>query len=97
MNDVEAQNEELQRAYNLTFNTPAGQRVLLDLMAFGSFRQPIASQIDEGKRQAVLRIMEWSLLTPEQIVALYQARIAPRPAQGAYGHERSDDPNHPDS
>lgn len=88
MSDVEAANEELQRAYSLTFNTPAGQRVLLDLMAFGSFRQPIFNVIDEGKRQTVLRIMEMTKLTTEQLYALYQARISPRPAQGAYGHEQ---------
>lgn len=88
MTDVAAKNEELMRAYSLTFNTPAGQRVLLDLMAFGSFRQPIASPIDEGKRQTVLRIMEMTLLTTEQIYALYQARISPRPAEGAISHDR---------
>jgi hypothetical protein len=88
MTDVVDQNEELMRAYHLTFHSASGQRVLLDLMAFGSFRQPISSQIDEGKRQVVLRIMEMTLLTPEQIYALYQARIAPQAREGAHGHER---------
>jgi hypothetical protein len=88
MSDVDDKNEELMRAYHLTFHSAAGQRVLLDLMAFGSFRQPIVSVIDEGKRQVVLRIMEMTLLTTEQIYALYQARIAPRPAEGAISHER---------
>jgi hypothetical protein len=49
---IEARNDELMRAYQLTFNTPAGQRVLLDLMAFGKFRR--RSRI-RGRRQATGR------------------------------------------
>ena len=80
-------NEELIRAYHLTFNTPAGQLVLIDLMAFGKFRLPIDDRVDEGKRQVLLRIMDMSLLTIEQMYALYQNRISPRPAKGAHGHD----------
>lgn len=93
MTDVAANNEELMRAYHLTFNTPAGQRVLLDLMAFGKFRSPIEDRVDEGKRQVLLRIMDMTLLTTEQLYALYQARISPRPAEGAISHERHSDPD----
>jgi hypothetical protein len=76
-----ATNDELMRAYQLTFNSASGQRVLLDLMAFGKFRLPIEDQIDEGKRQVLLRIMDFSLLNMEQLYALYRARmtISPNP------------------
>jgi hypothetical protein len=92
MSEYDAQNEELMRAYRLTFNSPAGQRVLLDLMAFGKFRLPITDRVDEGKRQVLLRIMDMSLLTMEQLYVLYQARTSPRPAQGAHGHDDQSDP-----
>lgn len=72
--------EQLLRAYQLTFNTQAGQDVLLDLMAFGKFRAPIEDRVDEGKRQVLLRIMDFSQLTMEQITALYKNRVATRPA-----------------
>ncbi len=80
---IEASNDELMRAYKLTFNSSSGQRVLLDLMAFGKFRQPIENKFDEGKRQVVVRIMNFSLLTPEQLIALYQTK----PAIGAQGND----------
>lgn len=92
MNDVDAQNHELVRAYQLTFHSESGQRVLLDLMAFGKFRMPIEDRVDEGKRQVLLRIMDMTLLTTDQLYALYQARISPRPAQGAHGHDDETDP-----
>lgn len=75
---IAAKNDELQRAYQLTFNSPAGQAVLLDLMAFGSFRIPISNTVDEGKRQVVLRIMDFSQLSMEQIQAAYRGRISPK-------------------
>lgn len=78
---AEEANEELLRAYRLTFNSPAGQAVLLDLMAFGKVRAAIENPVDEGKRQAVLRIMNFTLLTTEQLEAAYRGRIsvAPQP------------------
>jgi len=72
---VNAANDELQRAYQLTFNSEAGQRVLQDLMAFARFRLPIENPVDEGKRQAVLRIMDFSQLNMEQLIALYRGRM----------------------
>lgn len=72
---VNAANDELQRAYQLTFNSEAGQRVLQDLMAFSRFRLPIENPVDEGKRQAVLRIMDFSQLNMEQLIALYRGRM----------------------
>lgn len=91
MSDIEARNDELVRAYQLTFNSPAGQLVLLDLMSFGKFRAPIEDRVDEGKRQIVLRIMNFTNLSMEQLQAVYRGHISPRPAQGAHGHD--DDPS----
>ena len=72
MIDVEKQNEELVRAYQLAFGSPSGQRVLLDLMAFCKFRAPIADPVDEGKRQALLRIMNFTTLSMEQLQKAYR-------------------------
>lgn len=72
--EIDHANEQLIRSYRLCFGTPAGQDVLLDLMAFCRFRRPIESPIDEGKRQAFLRILEFVALTPEQLLALYGGR-----------------------
>lgn len=79
--EVEARNEELQRAYRLTFNSPAGQLVLLDLMSFGKFRVAIAEPVDEGKRQVVLRIMNFTELSMEQLQSAYRGQISPGPQQ----------------
>lgn len=72
MSGVEAQNEELLRAYALTFNSMAGQAVLIDLMKFCKFRVPIEDAKDEGKRQTFLRVMNFLTLTPEQLANLYR-------------------------
>ena len=76
--EVEAKNQELIRAYQLTFNSPAGQTVLLDLMSFGKFRVPITDPVDEGKRQVVLRIMNMTQLSMEQLYAAYRGKIFPQ-------------------
>jgi hypothetical protein len=89
---VEAKNDELLRAYRLTFKSPAGQLVLLDLMSFGKFRVAITDPVDEGKRQVVLRIMNFTELSMEQLQAAYRGQISPRPAQGAHGHDDQSDP-----
>jgi hypothetical protein len=78
--DVEAKNEELLRA------------VLLDLMSFGKFRVPIEDRADEGKRQVVLRIMNFTNLSIEQLQSAYRGHISPGPAQGAHGHDDQTDP-----
>lgn len=72
--EVDAKNEELIRAYRQTFNTPAGQIVFLDLMKFCKFRVPIDDRLDEGKRQAFLRIESFLALTPEQLHSLYRGQ-----------------------
>lgn len=77
--EIEAKNDELQRAYRLTFNSPAGQLVLLDLMSFGKFRVAIEDRADEGKRQVVLRIMNFTELSMEQLQAAYRGQISPGP------------------
>ena len=75
---VEAKNEELLQAYQVTFNSPAGQTVLLDMMSFCKFRTPIDDRVDEGKRQVVLRIMDFTSFSMEQLQALYRGRISPQ-------------------
>ena len=92
MSDIEARNADLVRAYQLTFNSPSGQAVLLDLMAFGKFRAPIEDRTDEGKRQVILRIMNFTTLSMEQLQAAYRGQTSPRPAEGAYGHDDQDAP-----
>lgn len=58
-------------AYRLFFNSPSGREVLRDLMSFCKFRIPTESQIDEGKRQAFLHILERSQLPDENFIVLY--------------------------
>jgi len=73
--EIQANNQQLIGAYQLTFNSPAGQIVLQDLMSFGKFRVAIDNQVDEGKRQAVLRIMNFSQLSLDQLTAAYRGRM----------------------
>lgn len=75
--EIAANNQELIRAYQLTFNSPSGQIVLQDLMSFGKFRVAIEDRVDEGKRQTVLRIMNFSQLSLEQLTTAYRGRISP--------------------
>lgn len=80
--EVAAANELLVRAYRLTFNSQAGQEVLLDLMKFCRFRAPLNEpmQIDEGKRQVFLRIENFLTLTPEELQRLISGQRLTRPA-----------------
>jgi len=78
--EIEAKNHELMRAYQLTFNSPSGQLVLIDLMSFGKFRVPIDDRADEGKRQVVLRIINMTQLSTEQLYAAYRGKVSPQPA-----------------
>lgn len=73
--EIAAQNEELTRAYCIAFNSPSGQLVLLDLMSFCKFRAPIDDRTDEGKRQVLLRIMNFMLLSTEQLQAAYRGKV----------------------
>ncbi len=76
MSRVQGDNEALIGAYRQCFNSPAGQIVLLDLMKFCKFRVPCTDQIDEGKRQAFLRIENFLALSPEQIHALFRGQMS---------------------
>lgn len=69
-------NEALIRAYRLSFGSPAGQEVLLDLMGFCRFRAPLNEPVllDEGKRQVFVRIMNFLSFTPEQLQQFYSGR-----------------------
>jgi hypothetical protein len=75
---INTANDALIRAYQVTFNSPDGQIVLLDLMSFGKFRVAIEDRADEGKRQVVLRIMNFTALSTEQLQAAYGGNISPR-------------------
>jgi hypothetical protein len=79
---------DCKRAYQLAFNTPAGQAVLLDLMPFCRARETCVVPGDrdrtyvlEGRREVYLRIRDYLDLTPEQLVEKYTT-----PAIGAQGN-----------
>lgn len=92
--EIKAANEELKRAYDLTFNSPSGQIVLLDLISFCKFRADIDTPIDEGKRRVALRIVNFTLLTPEQLQAAYRAKLYVKtgPQKGAISHDDRTEP-----
>lgn len=77
-----------KRAYQIVFNTPAGEAVLIDLTPYCREKETcVAAQnskapIDiyrtfllEGRRDVLLRIREHLELTPEQLVERYTVRI----------------------
>lgn len=51
-------NLDVLKAYHRFFDTVEGQAILYDLMEKGCFVRPCVDQIDEGKRQLVLYILE---------------------------------------
>lgn len=80
---------DCKRAYQLAFNTPAGEAVLIDLSPFCRARETCVVPGDrdrtwvlEGRREVYLRIRDYLDLTPEQLVEKYT-----RPAKGAHGHD----------
>jgi hypothetical protein len=80
---------DCKRAYQLAFNTPAGQAVLTDLTPFCRVRETCVVPGDrdrtyvlEGRREVFLRIREYLDLTPEELVRLHTT-----PAMGAQGNE----------
>jgi hypothetical protein len=101
--EIAAHNERLlvafvdcKRAYQLLFNTPAGEAVLADMEWFWRARESCVAikdgQIDvyrtfllEGRHEVYLRIRDYLDLTPEQLLARNS-----RPAKGAYGHDTND-------
>jgi hypothetical protein len=85
---------DCKRAYQLAFNTPAGEAVLADLAPFCRARETCIVPGDhdrtyvlEGRREVYLRIREYLDLTPEQLVERYT-----RPAKGAISHDDPSDP-----
>lgn len=78
--EIRAANEDLAKAYLLTFRTPWGQKVLLDLMKFCNFRIPLPRDdrdVEEGKRQVFLRIESFLNFTPEELGRLFAGQPIP--------------------
>lgn len=72
-----------KKSYQLTFNTPAGQQVLIDLAVFCRANETCVipgdrdrSLVLEGRREAFLRIQQHLCLTGEQLFELYSGRPA---------------------
>lgn len=69
-----------KRDYQLTFTSPAGQRVMADLAAFCRANEtcfhadPRLHAVAEGRREVWLRIQRHLNLTSEQLVELYSGR-----------------------
>lgn len=73
---------DCQRAYQLVFNTPAGQAVLADLAPFCRARETCVVPGDsdrtyvlEGRREVFLRIRDYLDLTPEQLVERFTQKL----------------------
>jgi hypothetical protein len=86
---------DCKRAYQLAFNTPAGEAVLADLTPFCRAKETCIVPGDrdrtyvlEGRREVFLRIRDYLEMTPEQLVERYT-----RPAQGAISHDDRNDPS----
>ena len=80
---------DTKRAYQLAFNSPAGEAVLIDIAPFCRARETCVVPGDsdktyvlEGRRETYLRIKDYLELTVEQLRDKYT-----RPAQGAISHE----------
>lgn len=80
---------DCQRAYQLTFNTPAGQAVLIDLEWFWRAKASCIVPGDRdrscllgGRHEVYLRIRDYLDLPVEQLVEKYT-----KPAIGAHGDE----------
>ena len=78
-----------KRAYQLVFNSPAGEAVLFDLNPFCRARETCVVPGDrdktyvlEGRREVFLRIRDHLDLTAEELVERYT-----KPAIGAQGDE----------
>ena len=64
--------DEMKRAYQQAFSSPAGEAVLRDLTRFCRGKMTTkADPILEGRRQVYLRIMQHQELTREQLRALF--------------------------
>ena len=78
--EVDAKNDELIKSYRLTFRSPLARLCVDDLMAYCGFRVPLDNEnmhIAEGKRRVFLRILQFSQLTPEQVLRLFAGQPIP--------------------
>ena len=85
MTDLAPESQALIRAYRMCFGSPDGQMVLNDLMKHCKFRSEMQNNFDEGARRVFLRILQFSQLSDEQLLALYAGRTIHQP------EERQDD------
>lgn len=85
-----------QRAYQLAFNTPAGQAVLLDLMKFCRAHEtcfdpdPRLHAALEGRREVFLRILAHMDRSLSELYQLYSGRPLPKPRTEDYDAETDD-------
>lgn len=74
--EAHAYNEQVQRAYHMVFGSPDGKIVLGDLVAYCFGRKssfdPDARvhAFNEGRRDVLMRIQEFTTLTLDEIYAL---------------------------
>ena len=74
--EAHSANEQVQRAYHMVFGSPDGKVVLADLVAYCFGRRtafdPDARKhaFNEGRRDVLMRIHEFTNLTLEEIYAL---------------------------
>jgi hypothetical protein len=87
VNDIDIQNEQLLRAYQLCFGSPAGQAVLVDLAPFCRAAETCvvrgdrdATLVLEGRREVWLRIQQFARLSEEDILELRMGRAKPQEA-----------------
>ena len=84
-----------RHAYNVTFRTPEGEKVLADLMHFcrASYTtfhtDPAIAALQEGRREVWLRIQDHLNLSPEELytIATGQAPTYPAPVQSQHDEE----------
>lgn len=79
----------LMRDYAVTFGSPAGQRVLADLEIFCCGVESVAvpgnsdrTFMNEGRREALLRIMKFSKITLNDLFQLRMGRPVLRTTEG---------------
>ena len=74
--EAHALNEQIQRAYHMVFGSPDGKVVVADLIAFCFGRKSTfdpdarVHARNEGRREVLMRIGEFTNLTMEEIYAL---------------------------
>lgn len=80
--EIDAENEALQRAYSAVFGSPIGKIVLEDLARFCRAVEttfdvdPRRHALLEGRRETFLRIQSLSSLTPDEVLQLVARRLA---------------------